>query len=556
MNLFKAFFVLTALGCLFYGIDDLFIDAIYWLRILKRKITRGLVKPFTVDQLELPPEKRVAIMIPCWQEKDVVGHSLTNTINTIRYKKYDLFVGVYSNDTGTKLEVERLEREIPHVKMAICPNPGPTNKADNLNSIFQKIMKTEREQNITYDIFVIHDAEDVVHPLSLKLYNFLIPRKDMIQIPVFPLEVPLKHMTHWTYADEFAENHTKDMLVREVLGGHVPSAGVGTAFSRNAINQIEKLNNSPGKLFNIKTLTEDYGFSLIINRLKLKAIFVQQSVKRVKNNAKSTREWIATRALFPMNYGFATRQKSRWILGISFQEWKESGWEGNTATRYTLFRDRKGPFGHLITLFAYLFFITLGATSFGSMFFVESSFFTFFIFQNNWVTALLVLNLVFLAQRFFQRFIAVNKIYGFAPALLSLPRMIYGNIINVHAFIRAALTFGESVKSGQKPVWAKTSNMFPTPQQLKHYKLRLGDLLLDSSIITPKQMSHALSTQIKTKEKLGSGIKNHLSIIDPAAPPFLLHRGPVFGVDRRGGAHDGGDGAPSYRYPPFEPGMV
>ncbi len=81
----------------------------------------------------------------------------------------------------------------------------------------------------------------MIHQLSLKLYNYLIPRKDMIQLPVLPLEVNYFNFTHWVYNDEFAESHTKDIIVREAIHGLVPSAGVGTAFSRKAIEML--LNN-------------------------------------------------------------------------------------------------------------------------------------------------------------------------------------------------------------------------------------------------------------------------------------------------------------------------
>jgi bacteriophage N4 adsorption protein B len=77
------------------------------------------------------------------------------------------------------------------------------------------------------------------HPSSLtKLFNYLMPEKAMVQIPVFPIEPEMnfknffKYMISSTYADEFAENHTKDIMVRKQIKGIIPSAGVGTAFAR------------------------------------------------------------------------------------------------------------------------------------------------------------------------------------------------------------------------------------------------------------------------------------------------------------------------------------
>ncbi len=52
--------------------------------------------------------------------------------------------------------------------------------------------------------------------------------EDLIQIPVYPFEREWTHFTSMTYIDEFSELHGKDVPVREVLAGQVPSAGVGT----------------------------------------------------------------------------------------------------------------------------------------------------------------------------------------------------------------------------------------------------------------------------------------------------------------------------------------
>jgi adsorption protein B len=332
----------------------------------------------------------------------------------------------------------------------------------------------------------------------------------MVQIPVFPLEVPLKMFTHWTYADEFAENHTKDILAREVIGGFVPSAGVGTALSRRAIQAVAGIDKN--EVFSTRTLTEDYAFSLRLKEFKLNSIFVHQSFVRIRERKqffwfgklvqRRAKEWIATRALFPVSYKASIRQKSRWILGISLQEWRESGWHGNMATRYTLLRDRKGPMGHIICLMGYFFFVyflagTLSAR-YGWGWNVPG-----ITHASDLIWTLLILNLVFMAERILQRFIAVWRIYGFWPATLSPIRVIYGNVINAHAFIIALASFWTSVKTGEKPVWSKTNNVFPTMEQLNPYRRRLGDLLLASATITPEVLSRALAKQEATGERLG-----------------------------------------------------
>ncbi len=52
---------------------------------------------------------------------------------------------------------------------------------------------------------------------------------------MYPFEREWTHFTSMTYIDEFSELHGKDVPVREALAGQVPSAGVGTCFSRRAV---------------------------------------------------------------------------------------------------------------------------------------------------------------------------------------------------------------------------------------------------------------------------------------------------------------------------------
>ena len=108
------------------------------------------------------------------------------------------------------------------------PHPGPTCKADCLNFIVQAIFAHEARSGVQFAGVVLHDSEDVLHPLELQLFNYLLPRKDMIQLPVTSLEREWWELVAGTYMDEFAEWHAKDLVVRESVTGLVPSAGVGT----------------------------------------------------------------------------------------------------------------------------------------------------------------------------------------------------------------------------------------------------------------------------------------------------------------------------------------
>jgi adsorption protein B len=453
-------------------------------------------------------------MIPCWHELNVIATMLKHNCYSIDYKNYYLFVGVYPNDPEMIAEVQQVATLHPQVQCVIGDTPGPTNKAANLNCIYKFIKTFENTHNKNFTIMVFHDSEDVIHPLSFKLYNFLIPRKDMVQLPIFPLEVSQRNFNHWLYADEFAENHTKNIIVRESIRAHVPSAGVGTGFSRSALELLE--NPDTGEPFSTDSLTEDYRISLALRVHNLKQIFVTQHVTRMQWKRKwffrggyvqkPVKEIIAVRALFPLEYAKAVRQKARWIIGIVFQEWYHSQWPKEWRIRYTLAHDRKSFITHFINGFSYIVFI----------FWVLYPLFTYANPEyptlqerfnlHPWVWWLIVIATCLMCERLLQRTIATYRIYGFFPACLVIPRAFYGNILNLHALIRAYRVYFSAPKSkamGNQPAWDKTEHHFPGRHLLVPYRKRLGDLLMDNELISEGQLQQAIIEQQKTGQRLG-----------------------------------------------------
>jgi len=305
---------LIVLGCVFLlsGIDELFIDIIFFVRKLYRWLViltlRG-ISPLTEEQLLEKPEQPVAIMIPCWDESAVIRRMLDNTIRTLNYSNFHIFVGCYPNDPDTQREVELAREVYDNVHRVVCPKDGPTNKADCLNWVYEGIKLYEKDNGLRFEIFVMNDSEDLVHPLYLKLFNLLIPRKDMVQLPVFPIPPRWYQFTSGHYVDEFAENHARDMAVRETLAKNVPSAGVGSGYSRKALEILAADSNN--QLFNINSLTEDYDFGLRMRKYGLSSIFVRQSIQRTttkkgfftgKSRPVTKREYIVIREFFPRSF--------------------------------------------------------------------------------------------------------------------------------------------------------------------------------------------------------------------------------------------------------------
>ena len=90
---------------------------------------------------------------------------------------------------------------------------------------------------------MLHDAEDVVHPLELSLFDQLIDRAGVIQLPVLPLIDPSSRWISGHYCDEFAEAHAKELVVREAVGASIPLAGVGCAIAREPLARLAAMHD-------------------------------------------------------------------------------------------------------------------------------------------------------------------------------------------------------------------------------------------------------------------------------------------------------------------------
>jgi hypothetical protein len=220
------------------GLDDLYVDLMYW--VLKRKHKSKLPD---FSEMYDKAEKPIAIILGAWNESGVIGRTLSFAVRNLRYKNYRIFVGVYPNDQKTMDAVSKISESDKRVKMVVNPQDGPSTKADNLNCIYAAICDFEKIYG-EFEILLVHDAEDFIHPRSLKLYNFLIGYKGYhgIQIPVVPIKSELGNMIHRTYCDAFAETHTKDMIIRQELKTFIPFSGTGMGFHRKSMYCIEKYN--------------------------------------------------------------------------------------------------------------------------------------------------------------------------------------------------------------------------------------------------------------------------------------------------------------------------
>lgn len=458
---------------LFSGLDDLFIDAVWAVEWIKaRRLGRRRVAIPSDADLSVAREKRIAIFIPLWRESAVIGEMLAHTIAAIRYRNYEVIAGAYPNDEATLRVVRECEHRYPNVHLAICPHEGPTSKADCLNWIYQRMLQHETNTGVRFDLVVTHDAEDLIHPDSLQWINYYADRYDFIQIPVLPLQTSWSEWTHGVYCDEFAEFQSRDLPVRQALGGFIPSAGVGTAYSRRA---LEALAAEANCVFEPSCLTEDYENGLRLHELGLPQIFVPPV------QAGADRSIVATREYFPRRFPAAIRQRTRWVTGIALQTWERHGWRGGLRQAYWFWRDRKGLLGNPLSLCANLLLIYTALSGFWRRASLPEA-----------ATPLLVSTFILCFVRVFLRGAYVTYAYNWQTALMSSARTIFANAINCLATCRALWHYAETRLRGAPLVWLKTEHAYPSLSTLAGYRRRIGDILIAAGVVSERELDDAL----------------------------------------------------------------
>ncbi|WP_345810652.1 glycosyl transferase family protein [Paraburkholderia sp. PREW-6R] len=502
----------VAVIILLSSLDDLFIDAWYWIRQAVRRLTiERQHRPLTIAQLHARAEQPIAIMVPAWHEHDVIAAMLEDMVRVLDYRAYTVFVGTYQNDAATIAEVERMRLRYKHLHRVEVPHDGPTCKADCLNWIVQAILHYEFEAGVEFAGVVMHDSEDVLHPVELKFFNYLLPRKDMIQLPVASLEREWFELVAGTYMDEFAEWHAKDLVVRESLAGSVPSAGVGTCFSRRAI--LALVQQTQSQPFNTESLTEDYDVGTRIGKLGMQSIFprfpVQFSTRRrgwfglgAEREITMTMP-LCVREFFPDTLRTAYRQRARWTLGIGLQGWRQTGWSGSLANRYLLLRDRKGVVTAFVGMLAYVLVVQFLLFAMASFLGMTPDLFPSPFIDSTWTQLLLAANFVSLALRVLQRMIFTSRLYGWEHGLLAVPRMVISNFINFLAVFRAWRLFLVHVVTGKRLAWDKTMHDFPSADGLRNTRQNLGELLLSWQAIDEQKLEIALRDEHARHAPLG-----------------------------------------------------
>ena len=408
-----------------FGIDLLWM----WLKLTGRARTRRIVQA-----PDAPLRGVAAVLVPAWHEAAVVGAMLDHCLRNWPQADLRIYAGCYRNDPATLAAMMGVGKD-RRMRIVVHDRDGPTTKADCLNRLYAALCEDERRGGFRARSLILHDAEDMVHPAALGLLDAGLDDADFVQLPVRP--EPQAH-SPWIgghYCDEFAEAHGKGMVVRDWLRTGLPAAGVGCAFSRDAIDAIASRRGT-AEPFAEECLTEDYECGLLINEIGGRARFVRA------RDAQG--QLVATREFFPARLGQAVRQKTRWLHGIAFQGWDRLGWSAHPLELWMRLRDRRGPMTAVVLASAYLLVLIMPVLALGSWMGLAQP-----VAPGPVLSNLLAFNFVALLWRMGWRVAFTTREYGLAEGVRAIVRMPVGNVIAIMAGRRAVQSYVAAMRSGR-----------------------------------------------------------------------------------------------------------
>ena len=413
-------------------IDELAVDCIWLVLLLTGRARAGRLPP---DFAARPLSGIVAVLIPAWRESAVIGVTIEHALAAWPQPELRLYVGSYANDPATAAAIRAAARGDPRVRMVVHPVAGPTTKGDCLNRLLRALAADEADGRWQARLVAFHDAEDMVHPAELAVFDMALATADFVQLPVRAEPLAESPWIAGHYLDEFAEAHTKTMVVRDAVGAALPAAGVGFAVRRALLG-------SAGADFLGDSLTEDYVFGLALGRAGRRGRYL-----RLRDEGGAL---VATRSCFPHRLDAAVRQKARWIEGIACQSWDRIGWFGGTADRWMLLRDRRAPLVAVVLVCAYL-----AVVSGGPLMASEQARWLDGQPNADFVPWLVDLCLLGVMVRIGLRALFTGREYGPGEAVRAIPRILVSNLIAIAATRRALWSYVRSARS-QPTAWDKT----------------------------------------------------------------------------------------------------
>lgn len=393
------------------------------------------------------------------KKSDVESSKMQDSKESLEKKTADIF--------------NQLSSLTPESKQEVKPVTGLTEAQQKLSEQIQQFAKQEpvvsqiqQQQNTVKE----EDKDTLYKKLFESFYNQLKDNKlvtegEQVKIPDLNIaQEQLKELETLieTKPDEFIKEDLTEKTTEELK---IPAQEVSDFIEEQRVTdtgetvpvvmrpkkrEINLKEKRKLPIFNDANLTEDYELGLRFYKLGFKTSFVNLKTDREHGNTR-----IATGEYFPNTFWGSVKQRSRWLAGIVFQNWKIHGWKGSAKTKYFLLRDRKSILSFFGTALSYLclgYFLVYTITlSLG----YTSPMLKPIVGTTSPLWYLMLAATFFMVVRIFHRFAFTYNWYGLRYAIMGVFRMVIDNVVNLFAMIRAVKVFRQTK---DKVVWDSTEH--------------------------------------------------------------------------------------------------
>ena len=175
--------ILACIGFLIGGIDDLALDAVYWLGA----VASSRPNPRVTDLAE-GVAGRLAIFVPAWDEAAVIGRMLATTL--ARFGDDDfrtLCRRLCQRPRDDRRGGGRRRTRRAGAAGAQCARRGRRPRRTASTACGKRCGAKRMRKDGARIAVAFHDAEDVVHRDELRVYRALLRDYQVVQLPVMPL---------------------------------------------------------------------------------------------------------------------------------------------------------------------------------------------------------------------------------------------------------------------------------------------------------------------------------------------------------------------------------
>ena len=382
---------------------------------------------------------------------------LTNKINSLYGEKLD---NIFSNSDGAK--VQDMKNKLLDLKSKI-ENISVDDSTENstglqkLTEMEKKIDKLEDVVNSTENDKIKYSEENELHKKIFESFYKSLDELTSLSADdkntgINSTSIVSKDSAEFKVINKISRTGKTNIITDYIID--IPNAKKVQVKEQVEVNRKnrEPIIITPKfkkeGIFNDENLTEDYELGFRFFQIGFKTGFFNV---KLDNNNESTR--ISTAEFFPNTFWTSVKQRSRWIAGISLQNWKTHKWKGNITTKYFLFRDRKSIFSFIGAFLSNIIFAYLIYSVFCGLFHV--TYVVPLVGFSSVIWYLMIANLLFMISRATHRFFFTYNWYGFKYAFFSFFRLIIDTFINFFAIIRAFKVFRQTKK---KVVWDATTH--------------------------------------------------------------------------------------------------